>query len=463
MPTSVLTPTTVPTPTTPAAPSEPSRAAHRWLLATLTLLAAGANMPSPLYPVYQQQFGFDDLTLTAVYAVYALVTVPALLLIGPLGDRLPPRWVLRGGVLAAAAGSLCLALATSTGWLVAGRVAYGIALGAVTGVGVALAARTGRPGRGAASGALAFLLGSAVGPSATGLLARFAPWPTVLPFALHLVLLAAVLVGLRTVHQPPQEPDTTRDTPTRDRRPRMSPAARRAVLVATANGFLGWTVVGLFLGLVPTMLDRVLGVGDPAVTGAVAGGVVAVSLVTPPVLRRLGARRSQVVGLVAVVVPLAILAAGAGSLTVVLVAAVVAGLAHGLLYGGAVATVAAVAPPARASGITAAVHVACNVGVGLPTLVAGVATALVPLTTTVSVVAALALALGVAVLAPTARLERPNDVVTAPSAGDLAGPRRRSGAGRRFGGQRALWKITPSTWRSPVCTADTPWRICTRW
>ena len=28
---------------------------------------------------------------------------------------------------------------------------------------------------------------------------------------------------------------------------------------------------------------------------------------------------------------------------------------------------------------------------------------------------------------------------------------------------RALWKMMPSTWRSPVCTAETPWRICTRW
>lgn len=27
---------------------------------------------------------------------------------------------------------------------------------------------------------------------------------------------------------------------------------------------------------------------------------------------------------------------------------------------------------------------------------------------------------------------------------------------------RALWKMTPSTCRSPVCTALTPWRICTR-
>jgi MFS family permease len=101
----------------------PSRSARAWALALLALGAAGAGIPSPLYPAYQAQLGFSDVTLTAIYAVYPLVSVPAVYLLGPLGDRLSPRRVMRCGIAIAAVGSIALALATSTAWLIVGRVA----------------------------------------------------------------------------------------------------------------------------------------------------------------------------------------------------------------------------------------------------------------------------------------------------------------------------------------------------
>ena len=68
----------------------PSRPARAWALALLALGAAGAGIPSPLYPAYQAQLGFSDVTLTAVYAVYPLVSVPAVYLLGPLGRPAVP-------------------------------------------------------------------------------------------------------------------------------------------------------------------------------------------------------------------------------------------------------------------------------------------------------------------------------------------------------------------------------------
>jgi hypothetical protein len=44
-----------------------------WFWATalvLFLLIAASAAPAPLYRVYQQQWGFSDSTLTAVFAVY---------------------------------------------------------------------------------------------------------------------------------------------------------------------------------------------------------------------------------------------------------------------------------------------------------------------------------------------------------------------------------------------------------
>src|SRR5258708_39640446 len=88
-----------------------SRAASFWLLATVFaffLFAAGA--PSPLYVVYEAMWHFSSLTLTAIFGVYALALLAALLTTGRLSDHLGRRLVvLLAGVLAFIA-------ASSAGW-----------------------------------------------------------------------------------------------------------------------------------------------------------------------------------------------------------------------------------------------------------------------------------------------------------------------------------------------------------
>jgi MFS family permease len=44
----------------------------------------GTTLPTPLYPTYQQQWGFSDLTITVIFATYAVAVIAALLLFGRL-------------------------------------------------------------------------------------------------------------------------------------------------------------------------------------------------------------------------------------------------------------------------------------------------------------------------------------------------------------------------------------------
>ena len=55
------------------------------------VLMAGANLATPLYAVYSRQFGFSPLVLTAIFATYAIVLVPALVFFGRLSDRFGRR------------------------------------------------------------------------------------------------------------------------------------------------------------------------------------------------------------------------------------------------------------------------------------------------------------------------------------------------------------------------------------
>src|SRR4051794_38710725 len=103
---SKATRTTTPRPRTPTPATgervqrrERPRAIAFWVMAAvffLLLFASGA--PSPLYRVYQEEWRFSPTTLTAVFAINALVLLVMLLVFGRLSDHVGRRWVIVAGL-----------------------------------------------------------------------------------------------------------------------------------------------------------------------------------------------------------------------------------------------------------------------------------------------------------------------------------------------------------------------------
>ncbi|MCP2234656.1 MFS transporter [Prauserella halophila] len=415
----------------------------------LVVLTFGAYLPSTLYPAYQQTFGIDDLTMTVVYATFALVSAPALLLFGQATDALGARPVLRGALIVAAAGSACFVFATDTTWLLVGRGAQGLALGAATAAASALTSlHGGRRIAPAALAGIAFVGGTAAGPVVGGLLAQYAPAPETLPFVLHLGLVA---IGWRRVaglggSAPGMAVavGTSGRAGWRPTRPAIPRGMRRVFASAAAAGFVAWTVAGLFLAIIPTLLDRA-GQTDPAVTGAILGLVLVCSVATQPLVGRVRDRRAQVLGLAALLTSLALLAITAGGSTVVtLVAAVIAGAGHGLAYGGASAAVDAVAPVARKGAITGALHVAFYLGSGAPAVVVGLITLAHPLATATTWVTAAAAALVPLVAAAVVAFQRPAYPVRRMRVWWPGGLRRGHGGSRRASAGPSRTSATPT-------------------
>lgn len=357
----------------------------------LVVLTAGAYLPTPLYPDYQDAFGFSDLTMTLIYAIFALVSAPALLLFGPASDALGPRLVLRTSVVAAALASGFFALATGPALLLAGRAVQGLALGAATGAAIALITERspgGSWGRASVLASMAFVAGTAAGPIAAGVLAQYLPAPLVLPYLVHLVLLA---IGWHRVSAlTSANPRVRRWRPTR---PHIPAGIRLRFTNAAATGFLAWTVAGLFLAVIPSVLDRAAQISNLAVVGGTVGAVLACSVLAQPLVPRYGATLAQLAGLGVLLASLVALAlTGGGSLPVTIAAAVTAGTGHGLAYGGATAAIDTVAPDGSRSSINAALYLAFYLGAGAPTVAVGILTLGHPLSTAISWLSAAAAA-----------------------------------------------------------------------
>jgi MFS family permease len=108
----------------------PSRAAF-WLVGgVLCLLFCAAGAPSPLYAIYRAQLGFSATTLTAVFAIYALVLLATLLVFGSVSDYLGRRRVILAALLVTAGACAVFLAAHDVGLLFAARALQGTCCGA---------------------------------------------------------------------------------------------------------------------------------------------------------------------------------------------------------------------------------------------------------------------------------------------------------------------------------------------
>ncbi|POX38762.1 MFS transporter [Streptomyces sp. Ru73] len=336
----------------------------------LLILLTGTNLPTPLYREYQAQFGFSPLVVTLIFAAYVAALIPSLLVAGPLSDAVGRRKVLLPAVVLAALGSMVFALAEGTAWLFAARILQGLALGAASGPLTASLAElepTGNRRKAALVATVASVGGLGLGPVLAGLLAQYAPAPHVLPFVVEIVLLvpaAAVIIAL---------PVTRPATRWRPRRPEVPTEARGAFATSGTAGFLAFTVIGLFLTLIPTYVTTLSGSKNLLLGGAAVALMLACSVLAQLVAYGRPARALELTGLPLLATGLVALAlAGAvSSLTLLLIATVVAGTGQGLVFLGGLTAVSQAAAAERHAEVLSSFYVIVYLGVGLPVIGVG--------------------------------------------------------------------------------------------
>ena len=239
------------------------RAAAFWLVAgVLFLLFFAAAAPSPLYGVYQAQWRFSAITLTAVFAAYALLLLVTLLVFGSVSDYLGRRRVILAG-LAMAAGATGLFLAAhGVGLLFAARALHGAAVGtASSALGAALIDLQPEGSRRApVVTTAAALLGLAAGALGASVLVQYGLAPTHLVWWLLLGAdLAAAVAVAAMPETAPGRPGVLASLRPRVAVPRQ---ARGTFAMALPCLIAVWMISGFYLALGPSLAAQVLGSPD---------------------------------------------------------------------------------------------------------------------------------------------------------------------------------------------------------
>ncbi|AXL10928.1 MFS transporter [Microbacterium foliorum] len=369
------------TTTSPTAAVEPAVSGIRrprfgFVLAIVTQIAMmmGASAPSPFYPVLAAEIGFDAIVISAVFAVYAVALLLALLSAGSLSDHVGRRPVVIGGLLLLAASMVLFWHADTVATLVLARIlqggASGVLIAALSAAALDLAPG-GRsrvaalwnalsPGIGLALGAL--LAGIALDLTGQPLLDVFAP----LTLA-YLVLAALFLLAPETAPLRPGAWGSLRF--------RLSvPVAIRADFWRGAPAVIaGWATGGLFLSLGANIVRAELG-GEAHVWQGLAVAMLAgVGAITAFLLRTRSPRTSVVFGTAALATgtALSLVALSLASLPFYLAATAITGMGFGTAFSGVVASLAPRIPATDRADTFAVIYVLAYLAFGVPAVIAG--------------------------------------------------------------------------------------------
>ncbi len=321
--------------------------------------------------------GLSTTVADALFGVYALGLIPALLLCGPASDLHGRRRIARPAVLLSVVATVILMLGhDSLPLLYIGRFLAGVCSGAIFAAGTAWVKElssgeyAGGAGEqaGARRAAIALSLGFGLGPVVAGLLAQWASSPLVVPYVPHLLVMLVVVPAVWRV------PETVTDP---------GPAsflARLSVPIASSREFLTivvplapwvFTAASISFALMPGIVSAHTSPYGLAFAAVTAGVTLGFGVGIQPYARKLdagAASRGAIAGLSAVICGLLVqaLAAHLVSWPLVLVGSALLGSGYGLCLVSGLLEVQRIAAPGELAGLTAVFYALTYLGFAAP-------------------------------------------------------------------------------------------------
>jgi MFS family permease len=347
-----------------------------WAVAAIAFLAFAANTAaSPLYRVYQVQFGFSATTLTLLFAVYIAVLLLTLLFFGSVSDYVGRRPVMLAGLAAGAAACGLFLIAHALVLLFGARALQGVAVGLISGTASAALLDLRPEGRAApVVSSAAPTGGQALGAIGASALAQYALAPTRLVWWL---LLAAFVIGTVAVLAIP-EPATVRVGAASSLRPHVSVSRRaRGAFAAAVPGLVAvWALGGFYVSLGPSLAAQLLHSKNLLWGGILIFLLTGLGATASTLLGKRSASGVLLGGCLALIVGalVTLVSIETDMPAALFVGTAVAGLGFGAAFMGAYRVTIALAPSDDRAGLIATIYIVSYLATGIPAVVGGIAT-----------------------------------------------------------------------------------------
>jgi MFS family permease len=374
--------------TLPVSLPKPRPGAWKLVAPAVAIAAWGGNHFTPLLLLYRQVEGYSEVEVDLLLAFYIVGVIPGLLLAGPFSDRHGRKKLMFFALILGTIGSVLLGFgASSIPLLEIGRLVSGASVAIAMVVGSTwikeLSSAPYDPGAPASTAArrasLTLTVGFGAGAGVSGLMAQWGPLPTLLPYALQVLLtVAAALVLLRAPET--RQYDGNVKSLLADLR---VPAASRRRFFGVILPMAPWVfaTAAVAYAVVPELIEKEVGPDRIAfatlLTVVTLGCGAGIQLVVRRVTAITGGRQSLVgLGLVILGVILGAVEATVLSPVLAVVVAAILGGAYGVLLVSGLIEIQQMAGADDVAGITGIYYSLTYVGFVLPVVLAAFATAL---------------------------------------------------------------------------------------
>lgn len=336
----------------------------------LIVFLAASSALTPLYHLYQDQWGFGATTLTTVFAVYAVGLLLALLFTGRLSDFVGRRPVILSALLLEMVAMATFLGASDAGVLIIARAIQGVATGLATAaVGAAILDLSRE--KGALINSISPMFGMALGALGSTALMIYAPLPTQLVFGLLLSIL--IVAALLTWFAPETSAKASGALASLKPQITVPMQARKAFLLITPVNMAVWMLGGFYLSLMPSLIIDILHLHSPWLGGSVVAALTLTGGLAVIVARNFTSFVTISSGAIALLVGLAVILLGAntGSGLMLMIGSIAAGFGFGAGFLGSLRSVLSLAEPHQRASLMGVFYTESYLAHSLPTIAIG--------------------------------------------------------------------------------------------
>ncbi|SDT54217.1 Predicted arabinose efflux permease, MFS family [Paenibacillaceae bacterium GAS479] len=242
------------------------------MLSIILIMSLVATAVSPLFPLYRLHYGLNSLELSLLFASYAVVLLPVLLITGARSAFWGLKKVIRLAIWLAVVSSILFFVNNALWMLYAARMLEGAAYGLFTGAAVPYLLRIASQGLSARAILLSGItvsFGFGLGPAISGLIAEYIPaaFPSRTPYLLFIFLLLISAALIETLPHKQQKEDGARSKISIGVPASMS---RHFWSMAALPVFTLFTINGIIFAIIPTFVASVLKSSDLSISGLLA-------------------------------------------------------------------------------------------------------------------------------------------------------------------------------------------------
>lgn len=336
----------------------------------LMVFLGASSAPTPLYHLYQEQWGFSATTLTTVFAVYAMGLLLSLLFAGRLSDFIGRRPVILSALLLEMVAMATFLLANDAQALVIARAIQGVATGLATAaVGAAILDLSRE--KGSLINSISPMAGMAFGALGSTALMIYAPLPTQLVFVLLLLLF---LVAMMLTWFAPETSKKAKGA-VASLKPQITVPiqARKAFLFVSPVNMAVWMLGGFYLSLMPSLILDIMHLDSPWLGGSVVAALTLTGGLAVIAARNFTSFTTLLSGAISLLVGLAIILIGANTSNslLLMVGSIVAGFGFGAGFLGSVRSVLPLAEPHQRASLMGVFYTESYLANSLPTIAIG--------------------------------------------------------------------------------------------